>query len=196
MAAGGRPSVRSRHMKNMVEAVDRLPAGRSRALLAAFEPDDVRLVRESSPTEWLEVGVNLRMTETIWTTSDPAAREQFFRALAAGDFESSYLKSLVTSALQLFGPSPGHLIKWVPRGWPAMFRDCGEVEATDVTDETARLVYSGLPPVLASSAVWIHSVRASLGTLLDVARRSGQVTLEQHDPAARRAVLLFRWQGA
>ncbi len=194
MAAIAVPVVRARHMKNIVEALEALPQPRQDALMRALDAADLRAVREASATEWLDVGINVRMSEAIWRGSERPASERFFRDLMLRDFQSSYLKSLVASAIQLFGPSPGAFVKWVPRGWGTMFRDCGEVEARDVTQERARLVYTHLAPALVGSSVWLETVCASMSALFQIGNAVGDVLVEEQNVAARRAALLFRWQ--
>ena len=113
--------VRCRHMKLLFACVDEDAARED--LRAALSADDMRLVDEAPPVAWLPVGVNVRATETVWRVLGRGKRVEFFARLGGHDFDSTLLKSVVATAIRLFGVEPLRLLEWVPRGWTQLFRD-------------------------------------------------------------------------
>jgi hypothetical protein len=185
--------VRCRHMKLLLRVIDALDEPARGRIRAALPEDDLRLIEETTSVAWLPVEIDLRATEVIWRALDPLARVAFFRRLGDHDFESSLLKSIVTSAIRIFGVEPGRLLHWMPRGWAQLFRDSTRITInTDVAKE-ARVTFDDLPPQLAESPAWRDSVAASMTAFYGATRREGTVRVESADPLARSMVLLFRW---
>jgi hypothetical protein len=180
-------------MKNFVRQLSWLPTPERDRVRALLCPADLRVIDESSPTDWLPLAVNVKATDVVWSSLASPLREDLFRRMLHEDLESSYLRSLVTSAVLLFGPSPGSFVKWVPRGWGAMFKDSGEVAACDVTASSARLVYTALDVQIVESPCWLASTAASLRALIDLAKLEGDVSVVDRDTARRTGSLLFRW---
>ena len=179
-------------MKNFLECVDALePAARAK-VRAALAPDDVRMVHDASPLAWLPVELNLRATEATWRALGPGAREAFFAALGDQDFDSTLLKSTVTTAIRLCGVDPSRLMRWVPRGWSQVFRDDARIAVVDVSANELRIVFDDLPAALARSRAWTESCAASMTAFYRATRRQGTVSVEA-EPDARRMVLVFRW---
>jgi hypothetical protein len=178
-------------MKTMMRKLAMLDTSRRAPIEAQIPQADRELIRDSSPLWWLPLHINVRATEAIWTGLDAETRETFFRDLMLADFQSSLLKPLATSAVKIFGMNPASFVKWTPRGWPLLFRACGQIVVLDSEPGRARLAFEGFPEEL--SFVWFQSCRASLSAYLDLANVRGDVTLEDAGPGARRRVLRFRW---
>jgi hypothetical protein len=185
------PEVRCRHMKLFLECVDEDPARAD--LRAALSAEDVRLVEESAPVAWLPVAVNVRATETVWRVLGKGAREAFFQRLGGHDFDSTLLKSIVATAIRLFGVEPLRLLEWVPRGWPQIFRDESKIVVKAEGPRRALVTFESLPPELAQSRAWVESVAASMSAFFKPTRKQGTVQVAEASAKDRRMVLAFEW---
>jgi hypothetical protein len=177
----------------MLATIEALPSSPRMLVMSYARPDDIRIVRDASPTAWLDIDVLIRVDEAIASAKDPVLVETLFHQLAMTDFASGYLKPFIAAAIDLFGPSPGSFLKWVPRGWGTVFQNSGSLAAEDVTSKQARLVHAELCGELMESDVWLTGHRAYFTGIFTIAKTKGEVVVEEREVAKRRLVLLFRW---
>lgn len=177
----------------MIETIEALPRSQSARVLNGAKREDLSLIRASTGAEWIDINVLIRVDEAIASAKDPELVENLFHNLALADFRSGYLKAFIMGAIDLFGPSPGSFLKWVPRGWNTVFNEVGSIAATDVTAREARLVHTDLCLEMIGSDVWLIGHRAYFTGIFALAKKKGTVVVEERDIETRRLVLLFRW---
>ena len=183
--------IRCRHIKLLLACVDEDPAREE--LRAALSPEDTRLIDEFAPVAWLPVVVNVRATEAVWRVLGKGKREEFFNRLGGHDFDSTLLKSVVATAIRLFGVEPLRLLEWVPRGWTQLFRDETQIAVKAIGPKHALLSFESLPSELAESRPWVDSVAASMTAFFKATRTQGVVLVDEASGKDRRMVLSFKW---
>ncbi|HTN53651.1 MAG TPA: hypothetical protein VML50_14675 [Anaeromyxobacter sp.] len=185
------PLVRARHLKSLLTAVDALacaPAVRAHvgaAVLGATEG--------ASGIDWLPLEHDLAFTGAIYQVLPAAEADAFFRAHTSASFEGPLLRTMVDTAVRLFGLDPGSWARWVPKGWSMIFRGTGEWSVGAIRPGEARLGLAALPDEAIAHAHWLRSVARSLDALCDLARCTGGMELAAVDLAARRADFVLRW---
>ncbi len=189
----GAPAVRARHMKSLLATVDRLPATEAEAVRRRVEPTVLAGIADASGVEWLPVAWNVALTRAIHDALGVERFRRFFRAEQLESFRGPLLKYVVDGVIHLLGIDLGSWVRWIPKGWGLVFRDCGSWSVGAVEPGRATLLLDALPPECFDDAVWHDSVAASLEALLDLASSDGSLTVEGVDRAQRRVAFVLRW---
>ncbi len=188
------PSVRARHMKELLAAVRKLPAADA-ARVDALVPADVRRrIDDATGVEWLDLADDLVVTRAVHDGLGPARFQRFFREQQVEAFSGPLLRIVVEAGLRVFRVDPASFAGWIARGWGLVFRDCGTVIVERGVPGEARLRLTGLPPACATDEIWVRSVAHSLDAVFDVARTRGECTVAAHDPARGEATFRLAWK--
>ncbi len=193
--AGAQAVVRGRHLKSLVSFLQDRPGGAT--ALALLPPAWLPQVVAASGLAWLPIEENLVVTRVIYDGLGQAEADRFFRDHTLASFDGPILKTMVTTAVRIFGLDPASWARWVPQAWHLLFRGCGDWQVGEVKAgaQVVTLRVAGLPPPCAEDPVWIRSVARSLEALLELARVRGVVETEPRPRGAREVVFTLRWAG-
>ena len=187
------PVVRARHLRSILEHVARLPEPSRGAVLEAMSPEALAAIRGSASSDWLPFALDLDLTHALARALGPEGQHRFFQQQQLDSFGSPLFRVLVDSATSLFGLDPGSWARWIPRGWGAVFRGCGDW----VVDRAERgVVHAALvapPPGCLEDDVWLRSVASSFSAFLLIARTEGDFALVRVDRARQAALYRMRW---
>jgi hypothetical protein len=114
------------------------------------------------------------------------------RATMLDSFTGPLLGSLVTSALRLFGLSPGALYGWAGRGWDHVTQGCGWLRLERSEGTEAWLVLSGVPAEL-DDRDYLEAIAGTLEAVLGLCRVEGEVRTEPRPGGGR---FHARWRAA
>jgi hypothetical protein len=185
------PLVRARHLKVVLEGVDRHP--RREAIRAALPPPVLAAIEEATGSDWLPVSADVAMANALHAVLGPGGLDAFNLETFQHATRGPLLRALVALATSVFGIDVGAWIGWVPRAWALIFVDCGRMTVSRRHGE-ATLTVTGLPAVCAGDAVWPRSVASALSAIFPVANASGTAELSSVDPATGTAIYLMRWR--
>ena len=177
------PAVRARHLKSTLAAADRTPA--RAAIRDAMAAPVIDCIAASSGFDWLPVEYDVALVRAIHGALGDAGHDAFSRAVILEAFDGLLLGPIVRLALAVKGRDPDAWIRWVPKAWPLVFRNCGSWTLGAAVPGEARLTLEGLPPVCFDDPVWTHSVASSVSALLARVGVVGSTRLEARDPAQR-----------
>jgi hypothetical protein len=189
-----RPLVRARHMKSILEAVEKLPPQEAERVRALVTPEIVQAVRDATSVDWLPVETNLTVTRSIHQALGEAAFYRFFRDMLRDSFSGPLLRIIVEAAFRVFRVDAASFAGWVGRGWGQVFRSCGSWVVDRVGDGEARLRIESLPDVCLRDDVWLRSVAYSLDAFWLFARTSGECALLAKDPERGTATYRLAWK--
>ena len=186
------PSVRARHLKTNLEALDRLPEREAVRCLLAEQL--LRGIAQAHGFDWLPIAWDVAIVRAVHAALGPEAQDAFARSLLLESFDGPLLGSLVRTAVNLFGLDADRWVRWIPKGWALVFRDCGSwtIEAARVGEIRLRL--DGLPRVCLEDLLWPRSVASSLSALQVRVGVPGETVLEAADVARRVATFMVRWE--
>lgn len=188
--AGGR--VRARHMKSLVEAVDRLAPQDAARVRSKLEPATLAAIAEATGIDWLPARMNLELTLALHAALGESRFGRFFREELSRAFAGPLLRIVVEAGLRVFHADAAAFVGWIGKGWMLLFRDCGTWVIERVGDREATLRIHDLPaPFL--DEVWLRSVAHSLDAIWDVAKVHGAVTLTGSDRGQRSATYRIAW---
>ncbi len=188
------PAVRARHMKNLLDAIERLApdeAGRVRALVPA---PVVEAVSEATSIDWLPVDTNLVVTHAVHGGLGDARFYRFFRDQLVEAFSGPLLRVVVDAALRVFRVDATAFTSWVGRGWGLVFRDCGAWTVERAGPGMARLRIEALPRACLEDEIWLRSVSHSLDAFWVLARTQGEFAYSGRDLARGVASYELRWK--
>jgi hypothetical protein len=185
--------VRARHMKSLLAAVDAL-AARGQAIRARIRPEELEIVAQASGADWLPLGCNVSLTRAVHAEIGQRAFEAFFREHTLRSFEGPLLGPLVKALVRMVGVDPASWAGWLPRAWGFIFRGCGTWAVEQTGKGRVRAWLERSPPICVLDEVWIPSVAACLGALVDVNHAVGGVEVISIDRASGVAVFEMRWR--
>jgi hypothetical protein len=106
------------------------------------------------------------------------------RATMVESLSGPLLGNLLSTALRLFGASPGAILGWAGRAFGHVTLDCGTLRLTGADEASARLVLEGMEPAIAQPA-YVDAIGATMESIFDVCRVTGSVTAEPRPFGAR-----------
>jgi hypothetical protein len=185
------PSVRARHLRANLDAVDRLPE--REAIRCRLSEEILRGIAGAHGIDWLPVAWDVALVRAMHAAMGAEAQHAFARTLLLESFDGPLLGPLVRAAIAMFGLDAGSWVRWIPKGWALMFRRCGtwSVERAARGDVLLRL--EGLPPVCLEDLLWLRSVASSLSALQARVGVPGETVLEEADAVRRIARYRVRW---
>jgi hypothetical protein len=187
------PSVRARHMKGFVEAIDALGPAEASAIRALAKRETLAEVEACLPSAWLPIEMDVELTEHVSNMLGAARAHEFYQKLTLGNYETSVFKSFIDMTVRMIGLSPGAYVKMVPRGFGLIYRDYGSFRALEREENRARLLFSAIPSVCVRTPLWLEAVRSSFHSAFDLTNTRGMVEWDDLNLADRRAVFSFRW---
>ena len=179
-------------MKQLLGSVNRLPDP-VRTRVRARAEVAVSTIEQAGRLSWLPFSANYELTAALDAELGREGMEQFFHDAFFDVWESPLLKALTEFVLRLVGRDPAVATRYFSRGFPQLFRDCGQWESGDVGEGVADVFFQGFPPVcLDDGAMWLYSVRGSLSSMFDLAKIDGEV-LVAVEAETRTARYQLRW---
>jgi hypothetical protein len=184
--------VRARHMKSLYAAVDGMPGGGA-AVRARVPPEDIEAVAQASGADWIPLSIDLNLTHAIHDHLGRAGFDAFFREHTLRSFSGPLLGPLATALFRMIGSDPAALAGWLPRGWGFIFRGCGRWVVEQTSKGRVQAWLDRSPAICIEDPVWIPSVAASLGAIVDRSQVPGGVHVMSIDRASGSAVFEIRW---
>jgi len=185
----GFPEIQARHTRTTLETLGELfPAAEPR-VRERLTPLVRQAIEAAFRLDYLPVMVELEVVAAIREelgskNARKVAREGLRRTL-----KGNLLAGLVSTAVVLFGNTPGGLLKWVGRGYGRICRDCGELRLEASGESHAEVRLENLPPEL-NLPTYLDAVGGALEAFFDVCEVQGEV---QHDPWPGGARYTLRW---
>ena len=188
------PVVRAAFTQSALATADTLEGDLGARIRAAVPPESLAQIVNTSRLNWLAADLDMDVTEAVTQVLGREQSAHFWRGSLLDTMETPLLKPLVDGAIAIFGLAPSNLLKWAPRIWEAIYRNCGTmtVFAGD-TPTTALVAYESIAPALRRSPDFIEALRASFETLFVLCGTQGEVVVEEMDLVRARAVYAFSW---
>jgi len=162
-------------------------------VLGDLKPDVLETIQAASPISWLPVEVDIELTDCFFQVAGAERATQAFRGALAQAIERPLLRPLMEGALGIFGRNPAKILRWVPKAWSLIYRDCGEMHCAHADEGSASLELSQLPPPIVHSRCYLRGTAATLSAFFDWLGIEGQVRLEGPCPTRRAATFHLSW---
>jgi hypothetical protein len=187
------PRILAGFVQGTLAAVRARDAEMGERVAARLAPETHARLIQASRIAWLELAVDVELTHAIYAELGPTRARELFRSNLTGALDAPVLRSLAQGALRLFGASPARVFGWAPKAYSQLYRDAGLMRFVLDTPGSARLELEALPACVAESARYLDGIAASIAGGFDFMGAKGEVCIESHTPAARRASFRLEW---
>ncbi|MGI5865330.1 MAG: hypothetical protein ACOX6T_25195 [Myxococcales bacterium] len=188
------PSVRATFTQRTLEAAERLEPTIAQKLRAQMPAESLRRIEQTSRLDWLPIEDDLELTRVIAGLFGPERARAFWRQNLLDALSAPLLGPIAKGAVQLFGPTPGAMVRWAPRAWPHVYSACGELGAS-ARESSATLSWRAIPQALRQSTLFARALGQAFGSFFDFTCTDGEVETDLRGLDAGRVVFLFRWKG-
>lgn len=187
------PRVRAWYMKGFIAGVDRQLAADARAIRAAIGEEALRRIDESISMAWLPLEVNVAATHAVIGRVGRARAEEFFPRMFQRQLQQGWLDSFVQTGLRVLGMDPASFLKWLPRGYPAVFDECGRITLPVLESSRVVVCFEDLPPLVRRDDLWLDAVLWGIAAVTTVAGREGRAQYGRRDPEGRWIEMEITW---
>jgi hypothetical protein len=190
---GDSPRILATFVQSSLEEMDKLDAAVGERVRAGLEPAVLEEIEKASSISWLPVELDVALTECFFEVAGSERATRAFREALTRSIERPLLRPFVEGALALFGRDPAKLLRWVPKVWSLLYRDCGEMTCPLTSAGAARLELSGLPACIVGSSCYLTGTAATISAFFDFLEIEGRVAVEGPRPATGCAAFEIRW---
>ena len=186
------PAVRVVAIRTAVRKLMELPLETRAPVMAELQPI-VEMLDADVSVSWIPIPFDIVVTDASRAILSPQEFQDFWRDVTLVYLKLPILRSLAEAATRLFGVKAQSILRWAPRAWAAMFRNCGTLtyEPTS-TERESRLRLDGFPRQEFASGSFVAALGASFNAAFAVTRTTGTIEILSVNPAAGAADFLAR----
>ncbi len=187
----GVAEIRASQMKANLVSLSGLGPEVERDVRAALASSIVSCVEEATRVAWMPIELDIELTETVARCAGTQALCDWSKDSMKKSLESPFLKPVLDAAVAIFGLRPAGLLKFFPRGWGQVYRNCGELSFSTDNRSWVELHHIGAPAEVARSTTYQRGVAASFSATFDICRVDGAFDVSLPEPD--RVVYRARW---
>ena len=153
----------------------------------------VDMLERDVSVSWIPIPFDIVVTDACRAILSPREFQDFWRDVTLVYLKLPILRTLAEAATRLFGVNAQGILRWAPRAWDAMFRNCGALtyESTS-TERESRLRLEGFPRKEFASGSFVAALAASFQAAFAVTRTTGSVEILSVNRATGTARFLAR----
>jgi hypothetical protein len=151
--------------KALLERIEQLDPAEREPVLRAIPEASLRLIRDSSRTDWLDARHQIAMDAAVWEVLGEERLVQLLRSYSAQAADVPLFGPIFKGALGMFGGGPSAVYRVIPRAWGFTSRNGGTITTRITGDRAAEVVYTALPPLLRRATMAATTRGAMLGVL-------------------------------
>lgn len=185
--------VRGTFVKFIIRSIKRHPGSLGDRLREEL-PEALRAqVRAGSRMDWFPASLLGELADYVYGVGSRAGAEAYWRGFFLASIDFPLVKPLAVSAVRLFGPNPGSLVRRTPQTWELVSRGCAKLTAEDSPeDRAARLCVTGMTPALRTRAL-LPMFSGGFMAQMDFVQTPGQVALVRDRLADGALEYELRW---
>jgi hypothetical protein len=170
-----RPLMRASHQQSNLDALAALGEELEKKALAHISEDTLRTVREAPRNAWLPVEHDIDITEAVYRELGTEGVRGWSRDALLRSMEGPLLKPFLDGAVAVFGLKPTQMYRVVPRGFPSVYRACGDLTYLGDGDGRVTLHWERVPPVLMAHRPYVEGIAGAFEAVLEVCKVTGRV---------------------
>ena len=172
--------VRAGTAQDTMAFLDRWRPGLRDEVLAHVPPESLARIRESGRTGWVEIEHDVTFVDAIVETMGHADAVAVIRASVQSHFSGALLATLVRGAQRIFGMTPTGLMKMVPRAWPMVYKNFGQVTFSTRTPNHGVLTVHDAHPLAYTADGYLASWEGIFAGIVDVGTRQQAEAVRVH----------------
>jgi hypothetical protein len=171
--------------------LDKFEAGAQARVLERIPQASRDVLLNTARSSWVSIEHDHFAVDAIVELFGAARAIQYWRSATNNLIERPLLKSFVSGMINVFGSDPGRVIGILPKGWPLVYRDLGELSCA--RDEGQAVVHwDPVAPEVRLYANYFHSWHGTCLGVADLARiKSAVEVVVARDRSSAQAT--FRW---
>ncbi|MEM7153281.1 MAG: hypothetical protein AAF799_10600 [Myxococcota bacterium] len=174
-----------------LRALDEEPE--SDQILEALPEQTRTMMRGVGRGEWLPVSVDIDLNTAMWDVLGEVGIRRVCARSILDSLNGPLLGPLAQGTIRLFGVSPRHFFKMVPRGWSQVYRNAGSASFDDCElGRSVRLSYEELPPEFFARG-YLEGIAGGLEGLLRFCELPGESIIRMRDPSGGRLHVDVSW---
>jgi hypothetical protein len=189
----GESQVRARHMQVWLDNMGQAEDPWRKNFFAALPGEVKREIEAAARLDWLPAAYHALFADLVAAAFGPVRSHEYYRRAIARELRSPFWEGVVRAGVRLLGLNPGTFLRWAAKGWESSFRNCGALHGELVAPLRGRLLYEGLPPVLAASEACLDSAQGSVYGVFDLCGVSGVARLDKRGRNEGRLVVELEW---
>lgn len=143
----GAPQVRASYLKQVLEAIDRLPDGAPVRIRGRLGPA-LAVVEGATKVDWLSHDVPLAVLAAVEAEGGPERLRAVYLSAMRTALRGTLLGPLFSAITGLFGRTPERILRSAPSGFASIWRNAGAITVESAATGTVVLLHSGVPEVL------------------------------------------------
>ncbi len=176
------PRIRAGFVQGTIETIDSLGGDATARVRAELKPESLREVESASSVSWIDVGVDVELTEAMFRILGDEQARKAMRQNLVGAFETPLLRPMLVGALGIFSSAPVTMLKWISKIWSLLFNDCGKLELAEQGENSAVVVLKGAPPLIAESDPYLQGTEGALEGFFEVLGMEATIRRERSGP--------------
>lgn len=193
MPDASQPQMKAGHIKQNLVLGEELAGARVEDFRRVLGAKAIEEIESVSKVAWLPVALDIHLNHAIEEICGPGSNRARSRASTHESLSGGLLGPLVEGVRRVFGLNPSSVMKVLPRGWGALYRNCGVAKVVKLDDKRAAVDFRELPPLVVNDAIYLDSVAGGFHALLDICAVEGDVTVEDPNSDAGTVRFLFVW---
>jgi hypothetical protein len=177
------PAMRSHHLQSNLAEVDRLGEERAARVRTIVGAQRIATI-EAPPSDWLPIEIDIALTEAVQEVLGPGGVRSWSREALSTSLDKPFMRPLL-GALRVFGVTPAGYTKLGPRGWGAIYRDCGTLEREVLDEHHILLRHVDVPPAMLESLPYNEGIAGAFEVIFPLCRVVGEVALERTSSEVR-----------
>ena len=188
------PRILAGLVRSSLQTLDEMDAGLGQRVRARLGDEMTEQIERTSRVGWLPVEVDVQLTAAFYAEAGALTARAALRRTFIEAFDSPMLSPMLAAGQRVFGSRVESLLRWAPRVWSLLYRDCGSMELVQGDPGKATLQLIELPPELRSCPEYVDGTAAMLAGFLDVVAREGDATVDTRRLVAGEVSFNLTWQ--
>lgn len=188
-----RPEIRARHILSKLKALESLDASVMKRVLDRFPKDALETIQTAEEDQWLPLEYNIDLSENVAAEVGETGIYQWGMKSFEYSINSSMISPFIRAALDMLKIGPKPLLRFAPRFWKSVYRNCGEMSVVEERPGCVRISLNDLPPIMVKSRILIITIAAFIQALGNFRGIQGQTVIEKISQETRSAVIVVSW---
>jgi hypothetical protein len=186
------PAIRLSVARDSIEFLERFRPGGREQLLAGMPAETREFIENAAGSGWLPIEHDRHVLRGHIALLGMDECRRCWRDGMAELSRKPLLSSVVSGMMRVFRQDKTKLLGVVPRGWSLVYRDFCRIEISEKRAGEVTFVCHDIAPQVWEDPEYIDCWGAVLLGLLDLAKTSGELEIEQH-PELARARIRISW---
>jgi len=177
------PQVRAVIVRAALKVFDGYPRP-TRQRLESLLPPDLLAMRDDFNVAWAPIEFHTAIIDASHVCLDAPAFRKFHRDITLNYLDMPLLKGLLEACIRLFGLDPRSILRWAPRAWSILFRNCGSLQHDPASSrEETLMLLDDFPRQPFSSGTFPLALAAAFEAAFTVTRTTGAIDVLSVDLA-------------